>query len=144
MRGKGFTLVELMIVVAIIGILAAVAIPAFSQYMKRARVSEGLAGLDALKSAQYVYYDDPVLGAGNAYADNIGIMDGLFDIPNKSYYNYSVAALDSGSSAPRFNLCANEKNTVTADKMTLYNSILMKSNAEPPLQFTSCLSENEY
>ena len=51
MKQKGFTLIELMIVVAIIGILAAIAIPAYQDYTIRARVTEGLSLASSAKLA---------------------------------------------------------------------------------------------
>src|SRR5215475_13195245 len=53
---KGFTLIELMIVVAIIGILAAIAIPAYQNYTIRSQVTEGLTLADGWKTAIAEYY----------------------------------------------------------------------------------------
>jgi len=61
---SGFTLVELMIVVAIIGVLAAIAIPAFSKYIRKSRTSEALAHLSKEWAGSLVYYESDHLVAG--------------------------------------------------------------------------------
>jgi type IV pilus assembly protein PilA len=56
-KKRGFTLIELMIVVAIIGILAAVAIPAFVNYMKRSKTTEATLNLKSIVEGAVIYYD---------------------------------------------------------------------------------------
>ncbi|HFB3295986.1 TPA: pilin, partial [Neisseria gonorrhoeae] len=63
---KGFTLIELMIVIAIVGILAAVALPAYQDYTARAQVSEAILLAEGQKSAVAGYY----LNHGKWPADN--------------------------------------------------------------------------
>ena len=55
-KQQGFTLIELMIVVAIIGILAAIAIPAYQDYIVRSKVTELVTAADACKTSVAEYY----------------------------------------------------------------------------------------
>jgi type IV pilus assembly protein PilA len=67
---KGFTLIELMIVVAIIGILAAIAIPAYSDYTKRAKVTELVTAASACKASVSEFFQ--AQGAFPADIDEAG------------------------------------------------------------------------
>ncbi|OQX66084.1 MAG: hypothetical protein B5M55_01365 [Desulfococcus sp. 4484_242] len=66
---KGFTLIELMIVIAIIGILAAIAIPQFSSYRKRAFNSAAQSDLKNAATAEEAYYVDNQTYGANANLD---------------------------------------------------------------------------
>jgi len=57
-RHHGFTLIEVMIVVGIIGILSAIAIPSYSQYVMRARITEGVGALSAMRLKMEQHFQD--------------------------------------------------------------------------------------
>ena len=78
---SGFTLIELMIVVAIVGILASIAIPAYSDYTVRAKVTEAVSAAGAIKTSVADYYyangelptsnDEAGLGAAGDYQTEV-------------------------------------------------------------------------
>ena len=78
---KGFTLIELMIVVAIIGILAAIAIPNFIKFQARSKQSEAKANLKAIFTAQKAYYQEK--DHFSSYTGDIG-----YEPERNNRYNY--------------------------------------------------------
>jgi type IV pilus assembly protein PilA len=82
---RGFTLIELMIVVAIIGILAAIAIPAYQDYTIRSQVTEGLNLAGAVKAAVAETYAQTGAWPANNVAAGIVKDDGTEAIPSGKY-----------------------------------------------------------
>jgi type IV pilus assembly protein PilE len=88
-RSAGFTLMELMITVAIVGILAAVAIPSYQDYVRRGQIPEGLAALSDFRVKMETYYQDNRGYGGNACADGTTAKWASFTAPDDSRFSYS-------------------------------------------------------
>jgi type IV pilus assembly protein PilA len=89
---KGFTLIELMIVVAIIAILAAIAIPAYQDYITRSQFSEAVTVADGLKTPMQDY-----VGQTGACAKNGDATSGILAVG--SYLGKYVAGATTGGAA---------------------------------------------
>ena len=87
---KGFTLIELMIVIAIIGILAAIALPAYQDYTKRARAAEGLSLAGGAKTAVSEFYS-----SNNRFPSN-NAAAGLAEAANINGNSVSEVSVDTG------------------------------------------------
>jgi type IV pilus assembly protein PilA len=97
---KGFTLIELMIVVAIIGILAALAIPAYTDYTIKSRVSEGASLVGSAKTAIEVYWsENGTMTKQDGSGDVIEDSDVDFTSQSAEYVS-SVRIIDDGNDNP--------------------------------------------
>jgi prepilin-type N-terminal cleavage/methylation domain-containing protein len=89
-KREGFTLIELLIVVAIIGILAAIAIPQYNKYRQRAQDAVAVSAIDAIVSAQQLYFTD-----NNKYATTYKSLASL-SLTKDININYGTLSLTSG------------------------------------------------
>ena len=98
---KGFTLIELMIVIAIVGILAVVALPAYQDYTARAQMSEALTLAEGQKSAVVEYYSDKGAFPADNAAAGIAAADTI-----KGKYVASVTVAAVAGDAPKATITA--------------------------------------
>lgn len=115
---RGFTLIELMIVVAIVGILSTVAFPSYQEYLRRGARSEAKAGL--LQAAQWMERAATVSGvyptAANTNNANF-FPTGLRSVPSN---RYAIALPAASSTNTAFLLTATPQNAQVGDKCGTY------------------------
>jgi type IV pilus assembly protein PilE len=101
-RHTGFTLIEVMIVVAIIAILSAIAIPSYSEYVIRSRLTEGVAALGAMRVKMEQYFQDNRTYVGACAAGTVAT-------PPDNIPNFTIACPTATATAYTLTAIGKEK-----------------------------------
>lgn len=112
-QDRGFTLIELLVVVSIISILAAIAVPNYTQYITKARRTDGQGALTTLANAMERYYTQnyTYLGAGSAanddgVAESAGVPKAAVFVPDESTSRHYTISIGGATTANTFVLRA--------------------------------------
>jgi prepilin-type N-terminal cleavage/methylation domain-containing protein len=87
---KGFTMIELMVVVVIVGILAAIAIPLYGKYIKNSRVTEATGRIGEIVTAAKAYAQENQDGSGNPIWP--AGATGIVDLSPTQYFTYAITS----------------------------------------------------
>ncbi|MBS2029370.1 MAG: prepilin-type N-terminal cleavage/methylation domain-containing protein [Deltaproteobacteria bacterium] len=122
---KGFTLIELMIVVAIIGILAAIAIPNFIKFQARSKTGEAKSNLKGYFTAEKAYYQDH-----DVFCSDMTKVGFNPERGNRYAYDFSIAAFNSGPTLQQ------DRSASTLDSTTAFSGIQVDTYKYPQLKTT--------
>ena len=136
-RDSGFTLIELMVVAVIVGVLAAIALPSYADYIQRSKISEAVSNLSDMRTRlEQFYLDNRTYPSGPAKCKTSGAGAGEINLPPAQKY-FSVAC--SAMSATAYTITATgnaAEGMSTAFKYTI-NQSNARTSAGPAGHYTN-------
>jgi len=139
---KGFTLIELMIVVAIIGILAAVALPAYQDYTVRAQVTEGAVAASSLKVGVTELFANRGMNGITAYSSEIGTAVGTGEILTELITNVAVVPATGEIQVTLGGIPQLGANNVLAYMPQINNTALSDANSTGSIEWECSPTDN--
>jgi type IV pilus assembly protein PilE len=119
-RTRGFTLIEMMIVVAIVGVLAAIAYPSYQQYLKRSSRTAAQTFMMDLSNRQQQFLLDQRVYAGATTCTTAGLTTLNVTVPTEVSANYDICIIQAAGPPPTFRIDAVPKaGTIMAGDGTL-------------------------
>lgn len=118
----GFTLIEVMIVVAIVGVLTAIAVPAYGDYVKRGRITDAVSGLSDMRVKMEQFFQDNRTYEGACVAGTVAPLPA-----NTTQFTFSC----SGLSASAYTVSATGTSTMAGFTYTVDQSNLRNTTALP-------------
>jgi type IV pilus assembly protein PilE len=97
MRSSGFTLIEVMVTVAVVAILAAIAVPSYSQYIMRANVTEAVAGLSEMRVKLEQYFQDQRNYSGGGGITPPCQAGTVAPLPTAKYFTFTCSNLGAST-----------------------------------------------